>query len=444
MKSFKYILSALLIFSSNIFSQYFWTEQVTGVTANLTSVSNIDGNVAWVCGYNGTVIKTSNAGYNWANHSGGGLPSNISLINIFGINATTALTAGFINTTTYVYRTSDSGANWQLVFTEPNGFINGIWMQSAVNGFMQGDPVGGRWSLWRTTNGGVNWDSTGQYLAQLNGELGWNNSVWSVNSNLWFGTDKSRIYYSSTGSPPWVQQSTAPNTNVYTIWMNTVNIQQGYSAGDSLSRTTNAGSNWQITPSIGTGAITGFTGINSTINYWYTRSNNNVYFSNVGGPFVIQYTAPAGNFSHIAAARSGFVGGPGTMYAVRNNGGISRLNFFVEGVTIISNEIPAAYKLHQNYPNPFNATTVFKFEAPKLSSSLGGEVRGGYVRLITYNALGQETGSLVNEVLQPGIYKVEWNGNDLASGIYFYRLLVTDPNSGSIVHSDSKKMVMIK
>jgi len=70
MGSFKYFLSALLIFSSNIFSQYFWTEQVTGVTANLTSVSNIDGNVAWVCGYNGTVIKTSNAGYNWANHSG--------------------------------------------------------------------------------------------------------------------------------------------------------------------------------------------------------------------------------------------------------------------------------------------------------------------------------------------------------------------------------------
>ncbi|HRE11652.1 MAG TPA: hypothetical protein PLN22_12625 [Ignavibacteria bacterium] len=444
MKAFKYFLAALFIFTTSIFSQYFWTEQVTGVTANLTSVSNIDGTHAWACGYSGTVIKTSNAGYNWANLSGGGLPANISLINIFGISQTTALTAGFINTTTYVYRTSNSGANWQLVFTEPNGFINGIWMQSAVNGFMQGDPVGGRWSLWRTTNGGVNWDSTGQYLAQLNGELGWNNSVWSVSNNIWFGTDKSRIYYSSTGSPPWMQQSTAPNTNIYTVWMNTMNIQQGYSAGDSLSRTTNNGTNWIVNPSIGTGAITAFTAIPGLSNYWYTRSNTNIYFSNVGGPFTIQYTAPAGNFNHLSSARSGFIGGPGAIYGVRNNGGISRLNFIIEGVTIISNEIPAVYELHQNYPNPFNAATVFKFEAPRLSSSVGGEVRGGYVRIITYNALGQETGSLVNEVLQPGIYKVEWSGNDLASGIFFYRLLVTDPNSGSLVYSESKKMVMIK
>ncbi|MBN8586336.1 MAG: hypothetical protein J0M37_14700 [Ignavibacteria bacterium] len=445
MKALKHFLPVLIFFlSSNLFSQYFWTEQVTGVTQNLTSVSNIDANNAWVCGYNGTVIKTSNAGYNWANLSGGGLPANISLINIFGISPTTALTAGFINTTTYVYRTSNSGANWQLVFTQPNGFINGIWMQTASNGFMQGDPVGERWSIFRTTNGGVNWDSTGQYLAQSNGELGWNNSVWGVNNGIWFGTDKSRIYYSSTGNLPWVQQPTGVNVNLYSIWINPQNGLAGMTSGDSISRTTNAGTNWIVNPSIGTGAITGISGITGTLNYWYTRSNNNVYFSNAGAPFVIQYTAPSGNFNHLANSRTGPVWGPGAIYAVRSDGGISRLNFFIEGVTIISNEIPGSYKLHQNYPNPFNATTVFKFEAPKLSSSLGGEVRGGYIRLITYNALGQETGSLVNEVLQPGIYKVEWSGNDLASGIYFYRLLVTDPNSGSIVYSDSKKMVMIK
>ena len=444
MRSLKLFLLVSLFFFQTVFSQYFWTEQVTGVTGNLTSVSNIDGTNAWVCGSNGVVIKTSNSGYNWSNLSGGGLPSNISLVNIFGINSTTALTAGYISSNSYVYRTSNSGVNWQLVFTQPGGFINGIWMQSALNGFMQGDPVGNRWSIFRTTNGGVNWDSSGQFLAQSNGELGWNNSVWGISNNIWFGTDKSRIYFSSTGSPPWVQQSTGVNANIYSIWLNPTNMQVGYASGDSLSKTTNSGNNWLLTPSIGTGAITGFTGINGTINYWYTRSNTNIYFSNVGGPFSIQYTAPAGNFNHLASARSGFIGGPGAIYGVRTNGGISRLNFMVEGVTIISNEIPATFKLHQNFPNPFNAQTTFKFEAPRLNSYAGGEIRGGFVRLITYNAIGQEVGSLVNEVLQPGKYKVEWNGNSLASGIYFYRLLVTDPNTGSIIHSDSKKMVMIK
>lgn len=444
MRSLLIFLLASLFHCSIVLTQYFWTEQVTGVTGNLTSVSNIDGTNAWVCGSAGVVLKTSNAGYNWSNLSGGGLPSNISLVNIFGINSSTALTAGYISTTTYVYRTSNSGLNWQLVFTQPGGFINGIWMQNPLNGFMQGDPVGSRWSIYRTTNGGINWDSAGQFLSQSNGELGWNNSVWGVGSGIWFGTDKSRIYYSASGAPPWVQQATGANVNIYSIWLNPPNPQTGYASGDSLSRTTNSGINWQMTPSIGTGPITGFTGIYSTINYWYTRSNTNIYFSMGGGPFFIQYTAPAGNFNHLASARNGFVGGPGVIYAARTNGGISRLNFFVEGVIIVSNEIPSDYTLHQNYPNPFNASTIFEFEAPRLSASAGNEIRGGFIRLITYNALGQEVGSLVNEVLQPGKYKVEWNGNDLPSGIYFYRMLVTDPNSGSVIYSVSKKMVMVK
>lgn len=443
MGSFKYFFFLILLFTSSIYSQYFWTEQESGTNVILNSVSNIDGTNAWVCGYNGTVLKTSNSGYNWNNVSGNGIPSNILLVTIYGISNTTAVVAGYLNSNSYMYRTSNSGANWQLVFSEDGGFINGIYMQNSSNGFMYGDYITNRWSLWKTTNGGVNWDSTGLYLPVIGNELGWGNSIWGVNSKVWFGTDKFRIYHTADFmNPVWQIQMSPTDTNIYSLWFNSSGTT-GFFGGDSLSKSTNGGNNWNVVPSFGIGNISAFTGLDGVQSYWYVRSNN-IYFSQAGSPFGIQYTAPEGGFTELSAARSYFIGGPGAIYGVRTNGGISRLNFFVEGVTIISNEIPAAYKLHQNYPNPFNATTVFKFEAPKLSSSVGGEVRGGYVRLITYNALGQETGSLVNEVLQPGIYKVEWNGNDLASGIYFYRLLVTDPNSGSIVHSDSKKMVMIK
>ena len=156
MRSLLIFLLALLFVCSYAESQYFWTEQVSGTTTNLTSVSNIDAFNAWVCGSNGVVLKTSNSGYNWSNLSGGGLPSNISLVNIYGISSTVALTSGYIGSVTYVYRTSNSGINWHLVFTQPNGFINGIWMQNSLSGFMQGDPVSNRWSLFRTTNGGIN------------------------------------------------------------------------------------------------------------------------------------------------------------------------------------------------------------------------------------------------------------------------------------------------
>ncbi len=444
MKTLTSFLLASMLFISNLFTQYFWTEQVSGVSTSLTSVSNIDAFNAWACGPNGLVIRSTNSGYNWSNLSGNGLPSNISLVHIFGINSTAALAAGYIGSTTYVYRTSNSGANWSVVFTQPNGFVNGIWMQNSASGFIQGNPVGGRWSLWKTTSGGVNWDSTGLFLSQVNGELGFSNSIWGFNSEIWFGTNKSRIYHSTNGSPPWQSQTTAPNTNIYSIWINQSTGALGYAGGDSLSKTTNGGSLWTTNTSISSGTINGLASILSLSNYWYIRSNSNLYFSNSGGPWSVQYTAPSGTYNHISGVRTNFIGGPGAIYAVRDNGGISRLNFFVEGVTFISSEIPSDYHLFQNYPNPFNSTTIFRFDTPKLSKSSGDEVRGGYVRIITYDAAGREEGSLVNEVLQPGSYKVDWEGNDLASGIYFYRLLVSDPSTGSILYSMSRKMVMIK
>jgi hypothetical protein len=309
---------------------------------------------------------------------------------------------------------------------------------------MEGDPVGGRWSLWKTTNGGANWDSTGLYLPQAGTEAGWNNSLWLTGTKIWFGSNNSRIYYSSNNGANWIAQTTPSNTNVYGLWFETISAMTGFAAGDSLRKTTNGGSIWLSNPSTGAGNFNSFTGAAGVGNYWYVRSSQNIYSSFGGSSWSIQYTAPAGIFAYMASFRTGFTGGPGFIYAVRNNGGISRCNFFVEGVTIISGEIPSAFVLHQNYPNPFNSVTQFKFEAPKLPSSSGAEVRGGYVRLIIYNALGQETGSLVNEVLQPGTYKVEWEGNDKPSGIYFYRFLVTDPNSSNIVFNQTRKMVMIK
>lgn len=45
-------------------------------------------------------------------------------------------------------------------------------MTSPTNGFIQGDPVNGRWLLWKTSNGGLTWDSTGMYLQNNGGEFG--------------------------------------------------------------------------------------------------------------------------------------------------------------------------------------------------------------------------------------------------------------------------------
>ncbi len=77
-----------------------------------------------------------------------------------------------------------------------------------------------------------------------------------------------------------------------------------------------------------------------------------------------------------------------------------------------SSNKPQGYLLQQNYPNPFNPSTAISFRLSAIS----------FVKLNVYNLLGDKVSSLVNEEKPAGDYKVEFNGSNLPSGIYFYSL----------------------
>jgi hypothetical protein len=103
---------------------------------------------------------------------------------------------------------------------------------------------------------------------------------------------------------------------------------------------------------------------------------------------------------------------------------------FVPGSTSVqqtSNETPMSFLLEQNYPNPFNPSTNIQFALPQ----------SGYVTLEIFSVTGEQVGVLISEELSAGKYNYEWNGSNLTSGIYFYRL-----NAGSFV--ETRKMLMIK
>jgi len=72
------------------------------------------------------------------------------------------------------------------------------------------------------------------------------------------------------------------------------------------------------------------------------------------------------------------------------------------------------YKLYQNYPNPFNPSTKISFKINK----------EGFVSLSVFNLVGQEVSGLVYENKKPGVYEVEFDAQDLPSGIYLYKLQI--------------------
>lgn len=99
----------------------------------------------------------------------------------------------------------------------------------------------------------------------------------------------------------------------------------------------------------------------------------------------------------------------------------------VIGIQPVSSEIPENYNLSQNYPNPFNPSTTIKFDLPKT----------GIVKVSIYDILGKEVAVLVNENVNVGTFKVDWDASNYPSGIYFYKL-----ESGTF--SQIKKMILVK
>ena len=115
---------------------------------------------------------------------------------------------------------------------------------------------------------------------------------------------------------------------------------------------------------------------------------------------------------------------------VSSNGGSDiYLAKFINNTTSIpeNNKVMSNFIIYQNYPNPFNPVTNIKFS---LSQS-------GLINLIIYNAIGEKVRVLLNEYKSKGIHKIEFDGQNLSSGVYFYRIEVGE-------FQDVKKMILMK
>jgi|WetSurMetagenome_2_1015567.scaffolds.fasta_scaffold01760_5 hypothetical protein len=112
---------------------------------------------------------------------------------------------------------------------------------------------------------------------------------------------------------------------------------------------------------------------------------------------------------------------------IDNNGNFKyyNLNNSVEILT------PIKFILSQNFPNPFNPSTFISYQLPADS----------YVILKVYDIRGSEVATLINTKQVMGYYTVEFNANNFAGGIYFYRMIANSNGKDLII---TKKMIMIK
>ncbi len=293
---------------------------------------------------------------------------------------------------------------------------------------------GGQWdnnylgAIWIfTRNGGV-WTQQGPKLAGSNG----------FGSMVYQG---SSVALSNDGNTV-IEGGDADDNFGGSVWAftrsNSVWTQQGqkfHGTGGTGTTGQEQGNSIAITPDGNTAVVGGYAdGSDSGAVWVFTRSGG--VWSQLGSKLV----GTGSNGQEIFQGSSVSISSNGTLIegALGDGGHVGAAWVFVYpgiGITPISSEVPKNFSLSQNYPNPFNPSTVIKFQVSSYR----------FVKLTIFDVLGREVSTLVNQNLQPGTYEVNFDGTNLTSGAYFYKLVAGDPGSKSgTSFIETKKMMMVK
>jgi hypothetical protein len=125
-----------------------------------------------------------------------------------------------------------------------------------------------------------------------------------------------------------------------------------------------------------------------------------------------------------------------TVTLTPGTGGIFKVTYELTGEQGIASDnikIPSSYSITQNYPNPFNPSTIISFSVPVESR----------VKITVYNILGSEVVKLTDGIQSIGNHRITFNGNNLSSGVYIYRIEAASLD-GRQTFSSAKKMNLIK
>ena len=422
-------------------------ENWTQISESHPSVSAIyfpSPSVGYAAGLSGTgfnmlnIYKTTDAGESWKviYVDSSFYPSYAFLNSIFFIDDMNGFIAGskFIKTT-------DGGISWNEVnsgvsssdpsFPDPN--FNDVYFVNNNLGFAIYKAFGVGDGVIKTTDGGTIWSplniSNDKYDKQY---------IYFADENLGFVSGYSTLYRTTDGGDNWDTLAVGYNNEHINSKVNFINSTTGFfGKKGQVFKTTDRGNTWTDAPIENHTVPQLIQFVSDSIGYFISTTDTFGIHSHV-----LYKTTDSGNSWLDLTNELPTIGISSMFFTDENTGylagnlGILKTTSGGEIVTSVNEvdnaSVPSGYKLYQNYPNPFNPTTKIEYSIPYVGTS-----RDLSVRLIVYDVLGRKVKTLVNKQQRPGNYEVEFNGSKLASGVYFYRL-----KAGSF--SNTKKLVLLK
>jgi photosystem II stability/assembly factor-like uncharacterized protein len=329
-------------------------------------------------------------------------------------------------------RSSNSGVS----FTEiaPSGSSGGLFynpyeMAPNNNNII----VYGEGDIWRTTNVKTATSSSGWTQLATTGTIGGSVSAiglsYTDTAKIYVGTSNGRILVTTNSGASWSTTTgynyvsdfavDPANDNIcYATFTGTVATMHVY-------KTTNGGASWfSVTgnmPNIPTRSIILRANAPRTL---FIGTDLGVYKSTDDGASWVNFSngLPTATVYDLK-----YKEGNQILLAATHGRGCWTFDYGASLTDVHEQSLAAGFTLEQNFPNPFNPTTTFRYSVPTTS----------HVRLQVFNALGQKVATVVDGVMEAGSHAIAWNAENLASGVYFYRLEA----AGSV---QTKKLALVK
>ncbi len=422
----------VLLMSANLFyAQDYWLHVPSPTSRILTKCSFVDSVFGWAAGDSGTIINTTNSGSSWSVQNSG--ISDYSIDDIFFLNRRLgwAVSNDYLFNGTFFLATTNGGNNWSTTrFPDTTVVIGTVFFNDSLNGFASG--FSGK--IFKTSNGGINWnecfiDSAGcPYLYGfpkyrinfLNSTTGYAcGGHYDIIGIVWKTTNTGNTWTTYCITPE-------PLFDVQIINSNMVIASGGdFEFGAITTTTYNGGANWSYnnTGLFGVGRDLAF---RTPSEVWMPLSFAqswavNLDSGSINTPWI---SIPAPDSTAVYAAR---FKSPTFGFAFGSYGAILKYNASVIGITPGNTNTPRSYLLRQNYPNPFNPSTNIIYQLAKPE----------FVKITIYDLTGKQIKVFIEGNRPAGFNRFRFDNFGLASGVYIYKL-----DAGN--YTESKKMVLIK
>lgn len=402
MKTIKLFVIVLLLGLTTRLSATTWSTLNTGTQNHYWGIKFLNETTGFAVGSNGKIIKTSNGGNTWVN-----IPSGTSAI-LFSIDFNNKGTGIIVGDSKIVLRSTNYGDSWYVINLGAGEKIRRVKFVNDNLVFGVGDPG----VVYKSSNGGINWTSTATvFTGGIKGL-----SFMNENDGIVVGLSGS-VFKTSNSGMNWNLVNIPVLHTLEQIDFNNESIAVAVGYDGAIYKINNG--DWQNIPSITSSWLFGVEFANNKVAIAVGSQGKIIKTTNAGSTWVNTYSGGESFYDiSIVDGNVGYVCG---MF------GMILKSETITAISNIGNSIPEKFNLEQNYPNPFNPVTNIRFNVRQNEN----------VKIEVFDVRGNLVNTLVDTKLNAGEYQVTFDGSNLSSGTYIYRMISGD-------YIETKKMNLIK